>query len=367
MQNNSWYTTWGVPYGQIRSREVRARNAERRSRRDLNRYDNWAYSPTYSSNWNGRVGDRYDRYDRFNTGWNTSRSTVYNVSNTYRIFNTYGSDRYRNYDRGYQYGSYDPYYSGGGNLPYYSGANYGAYDPYYQDAYYGDDDYYGDDYYGDDYYYGGRTSWKETLLRTIIGGILGDRVGSDRYYAVSNYDPYDSYGSPYRAAHTSNNYGASPMYSSYGSTGYYDPYGSYEGYYEDPYYHQDPYYNNDPYYLNISSSIPVAGVLGQSYGGGHFENMIASAAAQGYNEGYLAGLAAAESGYDNIAYHDPYSYQQSVYDPYSSSVGDYRRCLSEGRQLGYQDALHGDYDYDPMQDGNVDLVTVLLSNVMSMI
>ncbi len=391
MQNNSWYTTWGVPYGQIRSREVQARNAERRAWRDLNRYDNWAHAPAYTWNRDGRRGDRYDRndrydrYDRYNTGWNTTGWTVYNTYNTYTIFNSYGSDRYR--ARSYGYGSYDPYYTSGGYDPYYSRGAYdpyygrvsygGSYDPYYEDAYYGDDYYYGDDQYGDDYYgggyheddyyYGERTSWKDTLLRTIIGGILGNRVGADRYYVVSNYDPYYSYGSPYRATHTSNYYGASPVYSSYGSTGYYDPYGSYSGYYEDPHYYQDPYYYNDPYIATVSSGIPVAGVLGQSYGGGAFENLIASAAAQGYNEGYLAGLAAAESGYDNIAYHDPYSYQQSVYDPYSSSVGDSRRCLSEGYQLGYQDAVHGDYDYDPMSDGNVDLVSVLLSNVMSMI
>jgi hypothetical protein len=38
--------------------------------------------------------------------------------------------------------------------------------------------------------------------------------------------------------------------------------------------------------------------------------------------------------------------------------------LSEGYELGYQDALHDRAEYDPEEDGEVDLVSLLIGSIL---
>jgi hypothetical protein len=166
-------------YGQYRSAQVHARNADRRANRD------W-----YSS---GRYYDRYyDDYDYYDTRY----SVIRNIIRT-RIYNTY-------YDDSWYYPSYSSYYYGTPYEPVYGSpltVNYIYYGtPYYsQPSYYSYVPQYG---YYDPYYY-----------------------GYDSYYPSYSYSNYGGY---------------YPGYSSYG--GYYPTYSSY-GYYDDGYGYSDPYYS----------------------------------------------------------------------------------------------------------------------------
>ena len=54
-----------------------------------------------------------------------------------------------------------------------------------------------------------------------------------------------------------------------------------------------------------------------------------------------------------------------MYDPYSSSLGDCRRYLSEGYELGYEDGLRGQDEFDIAGNGDVDLVSLLVGSALS--
>jgi hypothetical protein len=112
-------------------------------------------------------------------------------------------------------------------------------------------------------------------------------------------------------------------------------------------------------------------------GTGFISRLVGGLLAYGYDQGYRDGLLAREAGYDDYSYYeDPYVYYEdpyadeyyeetvettySFYEPYNSySVYENRRCLSEGYELGYQDALYGTGEYDPYEAAaNIDLVSV---------
>jgi len=94
--------------------------------------------------------------------------------------------------------------------------------------------------------------------------------------------------------------------------------------------------------------------------------MISQLLAVGYDNGYQEGLYAQSNGYGDQYYSDPYGYQNTSYDPYSYSVGENRRCLSEGYKLGYQDAMNRNNRYDPYSGGgNTDLVSLLIGSVLN--
>ncbi|MDQ3221836.1 MAG: hypothetical protein M3Q26_14010, partial [Acidobacteriota bacterium] len=166
---------------------------------------------------------------------------------------------------------------------------------------------------------------------------------------------------PYSSSYNGGNYGSQPRY--YPNFG--TPYA--ENYQPVGYFGEEPYsgYQTSG---GLLGSIPFAQILQQFAGNSFASEILSNILAQGYNEGFLAGQTARENGYGDESYYDPYTYedeyQNAVYDPYSLSMGENRRCLSEGYERGYQDALAGQNDYDPESDGNVDLVSLLLNNIL---
>jgi hypothetical protein len=343
---------WGggrVPPGQIRKQEVHARNAERKAIKDQEK----AYR-------------RYERDER--------RSYSRQVEPVQRIYRDYEAERSRTYDRydGDDYRTttaptydrrYDRYRYMGPVAPQYN-PEYFGYDQYqnqdqyryqspiFTSGYY--DDYYDEDYAGEG------TSWKQQLLRTLISTVLSGFLNRDGGAYDADYDDggYDSYyaNGPVRYA-----YNTPYRYGGYApqSIGYNQSYSGYSNYGQ-PAYGYDQYDDESSGLLN---SIPIGGLLGQGGGGNFLTQILGQVLAQGYLQGALEGRAAREDGYADDGFYDPYVSEEGIYDPFSTSIGENRRLMSEGYELGYQDALEGREQFDPEEVGNVDLVSLLLGNV----
>lgn len=215
---------------------------------------------------------------------------------------------------------------------------------------------YNNNYYNDGYDgYDSGVSWKQQLLSTVLTQFLGGGFGG----LGNAYD--ENYG-----------YGYDQQQYGYNSPNYYNAqYGGYQGQqgYSDYNYggYDDNGYNNyDP--NSFINAIPYAGLIDQ-YSGGFATDMIRQSLGMGYDEGYYAGQYARTNGTADDYYYDPYSYPNGSYDAGSISLAERRRILSEGYELGYQDALYGrnQNDYDPQSEGDVDLVSLLLSSVLKMV
>ena len=125
----------------------------------------------------------------------------------------------------------------------------------------------------------------------------------------------------------------------------------YGGYYDDPYtpaYYGAGYYE-DPYYTSAYDN-----------------DLLRQAVAAGYYQGLMDGQYARERGWDDSYYYDPYAYDGRYYDAYSTSIAERRRCMSEGYELGYRDAMmdrDAAYYYDDAPVA-VDLVSLALGDMM---
>ncbi|MGI8812556.1 MAG: hypothetical protein ACR2IH_08520, partial [Pyrinomonadaceae bacterium] len=358
---------WGggfVPPGQIRSQQVHERNAERKASKDQEKayrkggYNSYGYDPRQSSNqWLDRGRQMFQSVIPYannssgyvpNSGYRQYRSYGRNASDAYR----YSAPASRSYDPGY-YGYGQNY----GTAPY--NQNYG-YDPYGQSRYGNDPDGYG--------FGGGQgTSWKQQILRTFIRSVLGGGLGGNRGSA-SSYDPYysNNYSNysrgPAQYVYAKPNYygGYAPQYAGYGQSLL--PYANY-GRQSDS---GDPYGGYaDSYSGGLLNSLPIGSLFGQSGSGSFVTQMLSGVIANGYLQGLINGGSARRSGLGEDAYYDPYVSDAGVYDPYSYSIGENRRLMSEGYDLGYEDAFAGRNQYDPNAVQNVDLVSLLLGNVLN--
>jgi hypothetical protein len=421
--------------GRVARGERGNRSDRARWNRDSNGTPPWANRNYETPAWaKQRAAER--RADRnYDYGWDTSR-TVWGTP----VYETYSDDRYYsrsndryddwddNGDRWYQYqttyvynqptyvvnpypfygpvytNNYDPYYGSSyySRNPYYSPISYSSYDPYYSSSYpyYAPvSGYYNDPYYGDPYYRGGyydyyeddnydRGSWKTQLLRFVLASVFGggsDYGYEDRYFAGSRGGYYPDYYEesylPYRRP--SAYYVISqPWYGTYDDP-YYPPYNQVNynnyGYNDRQYdYYGSPYINSryDPVLMSVT-------------GNGYVDDLVKQAVAAGYYQGLQDGIYARENGYDESYYNDPYAYDGRYYDAYSTSLAERRRCMSEGYELGYRDAMaerdaeygyqqayYGDdsyYEDDPYyRDGNGgdglgiygDLISLALGSVL---
>lgn len=229
---------------------------------------------------------------------------------------------------------------------------------YRDNYYYGDNHYVIDDYRYDDYRYDDGPNWKEQLLRTVIGSFLNGNFDGNGLNVLDRFDDRQVIGRSYREPVPA--YYNSPIYVGYSPTGgYYDQSG---------YDYQDVGFDD----LADGNGLDLGGLLGQlpiedlisNYAGdGFVAELLGNLLTQGYDQGFLAGQAARENGYGDRYFNDPYSIG-GVFDPYSTAIGDNREILSSGYALGYRDALNGREDYDPLSEGNTDLVSLLLSNVL---
>lgn len=182
------------------------------------------------------------------------------------------------------------------------------------------------------------------LFRNLIFAVLAglDDNGEGRY----RYVPYDSngYSSP-SIGYMNRDYEAAYSYAA-------DPTSF------------DPYFYDDPSYAEV---LPMQYFTDRQPGGELFRKIFTQLLAVGYDQGYMDGLAALESEEKDRVLYDPYAYENESLGPYSVSLGDNRRCLNEGYELGYQDAINKIDDYEQFDDQGVDLVSVILGTVSQLI
>lgn len=219
----------------------------------------------------------------------------------------------------------------------------------------------------------------------VIRNIVHDRVYYDHSYSPSyvNYyygSPYyDHYGSPYNYAYYGSPYSSwyapsvtyvyvpqygqvyyEPYYASYGYPNYYGSY--YPSYSNYGYYDTGNAYYGDPYYRGSGLGTLIYKLSGNSFIG----RLLSSFLTQGYDEGYLAGLYARDHGYYDDPYYDPYGYNETLYNAYSTNLSENRRIFSEGYEAGYRDAMSARRnEYDPYYDRRPDLVSLLIGNSLS--
>lgn len=331
----------------------------------MNRFN---YPMDYVS-WGSARSYRYDDWDDRNDDWDDDRYFTVNY-NYYNYYPGY-SEYYPNF---YGYTSYYPV-----NDPYYYSYYPSYYDPYYGSDYYysGYDPYfYGPYRMNTTYVYYGRTPWREMLLGAVLSAFLGDRVDNyfyaapqyNTYYVPANwysvsgygYDPYDSYYYRQPSIYVSNTYYSTPDYSSYydNYNGYYTPYGYTVDYY-DPY-SGDDYYSDDYY---DDGNYPTYSYSSYNDDPAYTDELMRNAYEYGYEQGYQAGLEAANN--DVSYYNDPYSYAGYDYDLYSATLTERRRCIGEGYDRGYQDALSGVEDPAVYGGGTSDLVGVFLNELVN--
>lgn len=154
----------------------------------------------------------------------------------------------------------------------------------------------------------------------------------------------------YPVSYTTRYYRSSPTY--------YRSYAATPSYYV--YRPVDPYYA-DNYYDNVSV------VSYPDYAGGGFaQQVFSNLLAMGYEQGYVQGLNARRRGYRDQNYYDPYDYEGTNYLS-SSSLGQTRSCLSDGYELGYNDALYNRDSQAVYEDTNVDLVSLLIGQALQVL
>jgi hypothetical protein len=178
----------------------------------------------------------------------------------------------------------------------------------------------------------------------VIFAVLGG-VGTPAF-DQSYYPEYGAYRPQYYGTYL-------PQYAGYNSG--YSPagYGNGVTYY-------DSYLYDDPYYAEV---LPVQYFVTNAPGGDLFRQIFGQLLAIGYDHGFRDGLNARRIRERDRTFYDPYTYENEIYDPYSVSLGYNRRCLSQGYELGYEDALNNVGVYDQFQHGDLDLVSVLIGAV----
>jgi len=258
-----------------------------------------------------------------------------------QVYQNYAYVPQYNYGYAPQNYSYAPQYYDYGNTPQYygnySGSNYGyeSYLPYANRSSYSNYEPY---YYYDDVNYNRHTSWKYQLLAMVLQAFLG---GRDNYGGNPYYGNQYAYSQPY-----------STRYASYGRS-----YGSYDS---QPYGYDSSYYDT-----GLFDTVPFFG-LTNDYPGGFGNDLAFQTLSYGYDQGYYAGEYCRRHKLGEDSYYDPYFYEDTGYDPYSVSIAENRRYLSEGYELGYRDGYRAAHrGYDPTQYGDVDIVSLLLNNVLS--
>jgi hypothetical protein len=276
------------------------------------------------------------------------------------------SDTYRTYTQPYYYSTQPDVWFGDDYSDYARYTPYTVYTPVYRTYDYGYN-YYPlftpniyNAYYDDGYYYGGYDNgldWKSLLFRTVISAFFsnGDNIGY--------FDPYPQYATYYNDGY----YGYIPQYRyqpPYYTFGYAPTYAYYE---PAAYYGYDQFaYDEVPYDYIADGSLPYTDMV-EIYSGGLAGELIQRALVTGYYQGLLEGQLARERGWGDDHYYDPYLYEQVLYDPYSSSMGNCRRYLSEGYEIGYRDALAGRDDFDLYEGGgDIDLVSMLVGSTLSL-
>jgi len=198
--------------------------------------------------------------------------------------------------------------------------------------------------YWDDYYYDDRRYRRPDRRRVVLGNILGNVWGNR----------YDNYRPVYRSRAYEPVYYSSPP--SYVERRYYDESYGYTSYYE-----------NDTYNDQLASPL-----FGDSSVGQFVSRLLGGLLASGYDQGFAAGEYARTNGYADRSYYNPYdpyvynnvSFDDVGYNPYSC-FGERNLYLSEGYELGYQDAMRDQAQNASYYDrGNNDVASLLVGSFL---
>ena len=110
------------------------------------------------------------------------------------------------------------------------------------------------------------------------------------------------------------------------------------------------YYRNNQYYYT------------SQYG----SQMLQNAVNNGYQEGYYAGKADREDGWD-FDYRQTYAYEDASYgyDGYYVGLDEYQHYFREGFRRGYEDGYYSRYDYGEYRSGRYSLLGTILRGILN--
>ena len=86
----------------------------------------------------------------------------------------------------------------------------------------------------------------------------------------------------------------------------------------------------------------------------------------GYEEGYHAGQADREDGWD-YNYQDAFGYQDGAYgyDSYYVGLDDYHYYFREGFERGYEDGYYSRDEYGSYNNGRYSILSQILSQILN--
>jgi len=107
-------------------------------------------------------------------------------------------------------------------------------------------------------------------------------------------------------------------------------------------------------------------------GGNYYEtnqygaNLLRQAVNYGYDEGFRAGQADREDGWEP-SYQDSFAYQDATYgyDGYYVDVNEYQYYFREGFQRGYEDGYYGRNQYGRYSNGVYNILGNILAQILN--
>jgi ribosome modulation factor len=95
--------------------------------------------------------------------------------------------------------------------------------------------------------------------------------------------------------------------------------------------------------------------------------MLRQAIENGYDQGYQAGLADRQDGW-NFDYQSAFPYQDASYgyDGYYVDLSEYSYYFREGFQRGYEDGYYGRFQYGSYSNGSYSILGAILSQILNL-
>jgi flagellar biosynthesis/type III secretory pathway protein FliH len=95
--------------------------------------------------------------------------------------------------------------------------------------------------------------------------------------------------------------------------------------------------------------------------------MLRDAVNNGYEEGYRAGQADRQDGWD-FDYQQSYAYEDASYgyDGYYVELNDYRHYFQEGFRRGYEDGYYSRDEYGRYDNGKWTILANILSGILNL-
>jgi flagellar biosynthesis/type III secretory pathway protein FliH len=121
------------------------------------------------------------------------------------------------------------------------------------------------------------------------------------------------------------------------------------------------------YYDNLSYNYRYNRNGSYYYTSQYGAQMLRDAVNNGYEEGYRAGQADREDGWD-FDYQQSYGYQDASYgyDSYYVELNDYRHYFQEGFQRGYEDGYYSRDEHGRYDNGKWTILANILSGILNL-